>query len=215
MPPRTNLPGIAKPKWSLYDIQENPEHELARSLVMEFTDIAGIEIQYYMRTTPITNYDQIYGEMNLVGFAAARTTKILYDVGEEPNLWSNFGMVGGDIIVAHIPQGTFSRDVSGGIDVNNKPMIPNIGDAIYVPWMNRLFEVSHVDDDDKIFQLRKLIWLLILKPFRYSSQGADADAMTTTDIPPSGTYGDNESVSEESTTIDTTLTNLDKKIYGY
>jgi hypothetical protein len=205
--PRTNLPGLAKPKWSLYDIGDNPEHDLARSLIMEFTDISGIEIDYYRRATPITNYDQIYGEANSVGYSASKRTKVLYDVGEEPNLWSNFGMVGGDIIVTHIPQGTFFRDVDNA-------GIPNIGDAVYIRWLNRLFEVAHVDEDDKIFQLKKVIWLMILKPFRYSVQSTSVDDMTMTDIPPSGTYGDNETINTESPTIDN-YSGIDKAIYGF
>jgi hypothetical protein len=220
---RANFPGVAKPTWSLYDIRDNPEWELARSMVMEYTDITGIEVLYYQRNHSIAEYDVVYGEDNMVGFAPPKTTKIIYEVGEEPNLWSNFGMMGGDVIIAHIPQGTFSRDVSAGINI-----IPNIGDAVYLPWYpaeGRLFEVAHVDDDDKIFQLSKLIWLLILKPFRYSAQSTSVDDMhshvdpdgvtqTLLDLPPSASYGDNADINTESPVIDD-YADVDKTVYGF
>jgi hypothetical protein len=211
--PRTPLPGVAKPKWELYQIEDNPEHALANSIAMEFNDVAGIKVDYYRRKAS-TPYDQLYGEFNAQNYEDAKTTKIVYEVGEEPNLWSNFGMVGGDVIVAHIAMGVYHRDV-------DQTTFPSVGDIVHMPWMeadqfhtDRVFEIAHVDHDDKVFQLKNLIWLLILKPFRYSEQSASADNITET--LPLTAYGDNEFVDEESPKIfDYDAESIDKKFYGY
>jgi len=209
-PPRAPLGGYAKPKWELYDLEDNPEHQLARSAIQEFTDIVGIKVMYYRRD-PNTNYDQLYGEFQGQGFLTPIETKVLYDVGEEPNLWNVWGMVGGDIITAHMPRGTWYRDISTTEE-------PTIGDVIFLPWMNRVFEIAHVDDDDKIFQLKKLIWVLILRPFRYSDQSTSATSASV-DIhdmatPQLTAFGDNEYIEQQSNSIEP-YTDIDTKIYGY
>jgi hypothetical protein len=200
--------GIAKPTWSLYDIEDNPEHQLFESLIMEFNDISGIEVNYSQRDVSLT-LDVLYGEHTKTRYLEPKKTKILYEVADEPNLWSSFGMYGGDIITAHMPQSTFARDVS-------QTQRPNIGDIVHVRWYDladRAFEVAHVDDDDKAFQLKKLIWVLILRPYRYSEQSESAEALSVTSKPISA-YGDNEWIEQQSTVIDN-YEDVDTKIYGY
>jgi len=201
--PRLNNTGLTKPKWTVYDLQFNQEHDLIQNYIMEYTDIFGIEVEYRRRKSNIP-YDPLYGEHTNTEFEDAITTKVIYDVGEEPNLWSSFGMFGGDIITCHIPMGTWNRDIS-------RTLTPNIGDVIYIKWLDREFEVVHVDDDDRIFQLKKMIYILILRPYRFSEQSESATDIYTETVPMSG-FGDNEWIKEQSDSIDN-YSDIDNSIY--
>jgi len=201
--PRLNNTGLTKPKWTVYDLQFNQEHDLIQNYIMEYTDIFGIEVEYRRRKSNIP-YDPLYGEHTNTEFEDAITTKVIYDVGEEPNLWSSFGMFGGDIITCHIPMGTWNRDIS-------RTLTPNIGDVIYIKWLDRGFEVVHVDDDDRIFQLKKMIYILILRPYRFSEQSESATDIYTETVPMSG-FGDNEWIKEQSDSIDN-YSDIDNSIY--
>jgi len=202
MPRRPN-PGLTKPKWSLYDLNFNQEHDLVTGYLMEITDIAGIEVDYFRRDESVP-YDPLYGEHTNTAFEEPITTKVLYDVGEEPNLWSSFGMFGGDIITTHIPIGTWKRDIS-------QTLTPMIGDVLHVKWLDREFEVVHVDDDDRIFQLKKMIYILVLRPYRFSEQSASATEVYTETLPMSA-YGDNDWIETQSDAIDA-YTDIDDSIY--
>ena len=200
--------GTNKPTWSLFDIVDNPEHGYFTSLIMEFTDIAGIEVMYSRRDTSLA-YDVLYGEHTKTRYLPAKKTKIIYEVADEPNLWSSFGMYGGDVITAHIPQGTYRRDV-------DHDYAPTVGDIVNINWYGispRAFEITHIDDDDKSFQLKKMVWVLILKPYRYSEQSESAEALSTTSKPISA-YGDNTWIEEKSNIIDD-YSDVDTTIYGY
>ena len=46
-----------RPLWDLHQIEGNVEHDLFQSLIVEFTDISGIKIKYYIREE---RYNQYY-----------------------------------------------------------------------------------------------------------------------------------------------------------
>lgn len=206
---------LNKPQWNLYNLTDNPDHQLAESFVAEFTDITGITCTYYRRD-PSVLPDQLYGETQDAEYLEGKETKIIYDVGDIPTVYSMFGMLATDSIVAHIPQSIYRRDV----DPNTAPTsstVPMVGDAIYIPYFNRSFEVMHVAEDDKIFLLKSLVWVLNLKPFRFSEESdsaADVSADITTTTPSITAFGDNDYIEEQSNTIDT-YSDVDSTIYGY
>lgn len=201
--PKLPTGGLTKPKWSLYDLQYNSEHALVEGYLAEYTDIAGIKATVYRRDDSVP-YDPLYGEHTNTSYTSAGNTKIIYDVGEEPNLWSSFGQFGGDIITAHIPQCVWRRDISQTVE-------PNIGDVVYIEWLGREFEIVHVDNDDRIFQLKKMIYILVLRPYRFSEQSATATELFTETVPMSG-YGENEWIETQSNEIDN-YTDVDDSIY--
>ena len=41
--------GLIKPKWDLHHLQQNVEHDLFESVIVEYTDISGIKCLYYIR----------------------------------------------------------------------------------------------------------------------------------------------------------------------
>jgi hypothetical protein len=221
-----NISKAIKPKWSLHDLPvgtQNREHDLYESLIVEFTDIAGIEMDYYMREDDRVSIDTLYGEplhQHVVYRTAARS-KLLYEVTEEPTLTSPFGINSEDIVqYAAMPKFTFSRDVSGG-GYHPKP-----GDVMVTVWNDRAYEVVDVHEEESIFQLKKLAWGFILRPYRFSEQSQDAediarftrdpsdalDASTLTT--PLSAFGNNEYIETESDAIDD-FDDIDTSIYGY
>lgn len=217
---RRNI-GSAKPELEIYNIKNNPEWELAESVAMEFTDISGIKCTYYQKDQLI-QADPLYGETQDAEYLDGKKTKILYEVGEIPTLYSMFGMVTTDQIVAHIPITIYTRDVS-------KIEMPKPGDVIVVDWYRnmfpcewedlsgRTFEILHVAQDQSIFQLRSLVYVLYLSPYRFSEESQDARDISSdlsTEYPGISAYGDNlwiETASDALSAYD----GIDTSIYGF
>ena len=165
-----NINSLIKPTWQLHDLNNNPEHELMRDYIVEFTDIAGIEIWYYVRDESRVEIDHIYGEPKYVNtlYRTPVLTKLLYEVTEEPGLTSTFGINSEDMVqYASMPKFTWSRDVSA-------VGLPKPGDVIQTVWNTRSYEISDVGEEERIFQLNKLVYDFILRPYRFSEQSDSA-----------------------------------------
>jgi len=208
----TSLKSQPKPKWQLYDLVNNPEHDLFDSFVVEFTDISGIKVNYYILNTDTIDMDTLYGEATNLSYGSAKVTKVIYEPTAEPTIYKSFGLVSDENIqFALIPKTTFSRDVSSSIE-------PKPGDIIQTLWNSRTYEVTDVGSEAHIFQLSKMIWELILKPYRYSEQSDSAKSLLqspdSTLSDPLSAYGDNEFIEDQSDDIDT-YSDTDTSIYGY
>lgn len=219
-----NTSRLIKPTWQLHDLNNNIEHELFEDYIVEFTDIGGIEARYYIRNeSDRTEIDDIYGEpkyqndyfINYRGLPY-RTTKVLYDTTEEPTLTDVFGISSDDQIqYAFVPKFTFSRDVSAGYH-------PKPGDVITTIWNDHNYEVVDVGEEAHIFQLNKMVWEFILRPYRFSEQDEDHTELLAPifrDPGPSATpelesMGNNEIIESESDAIDN-YGDVDTSIYGY
>jgi len=230
--PQTTIPrkmrsqiGSSKPNLNIYDVKNNPEWELAESYVTEYTDIAGIECIYYPRSNSVEP-DDLYGEVQDAEYTEGKTTKILYEVGEVQTLYSMFGMLATDQIIAHIPQAVFVRDVS-------ETELPKPGDVIQIPWYTydftndedatggRTFEIIHVAQDQAIFQLHSLVYVLYLKPYRFSEESdsarrvsSDLDDISTNTSLSISAYGDNDWIDTQSEAL-SAYDGVDKSIYGF
>ena len=206
---------LRKPKWSLYDIQNNPEHDLYISYITEFTDIAGIEFEYFIRNeVPEDQDDVLYGEplYQNTSYLEPRKSKFVYEPTEEPTLTTGFGINSEDIIqYATIPKYTFNRDISE--DVKPKP-----GDVVRTQWNMRSYEIVDVHEEEQIFQLHKGAYGFILRAYRFSEQSESATEISydldQTLTSPLTAYGDNEYLEEESEKIDD-YDDVDTSIYGY
>ena len=155
-----------KPKFNLHDLNNNREHELFQQYIVEFNDIAGIEIDYYIRNEDAIESDRLYGEplyQNIL-YNPARRTKMIYDITEESSLVNTFGATSEDMIqYGQVPKYTFSRDVSAGYT-------PKAGDVLKTIWNDRAYEIVDVHRAGIIFQLEKPIWELIMKTYKFNEQ---------------------------------------------
>lgn len=205
------MDNLAKPKWELYDLVSNPEYSLFDSAIVEFTDISGIKIEYYIRDSSI-EMDTLYGESTETAYLSPKTTKLIYEPTEEISMTNTFGIISEEMIqYGFIPKTTFSRDVSGAYE-------PTPGDVIKTLWNDRAYEIVDVGEEEKIFQLKKMVWEFILKPYRFSDTSDSAKAITSdidsTLTQPLTAYGDNEWIEKESDDIDD-YTDVDESIYGF
>ena len=169
----------------------------------------------------------LYGENPATRFFGPYETKLIYEPTDEPTLTTGFGVNSEDVISwTSLPKWTFTRDVSAGYH-------PKPGDTLITTWNNRAYEIADVHEEDKIFQLKKMIWGFVLRPYRFSDESASArniarftreptdnnnvnshtDLDTTTE--PLSAFGDNESLEDESDEIFDYGVDYDTSIYGY
>jgi hypothetical protein len=205
------------PEWSMEHYQDdNVEHDLYDSVIMEYNDIQGISVEYSIRNEEI-EMDVLYGESTNTGYLGPYTTKITYEVTEEPTVTDPFGITSIDVIqYAYIPKSTFIRDICsqyGDITYEPKP-----GDVLKTLWNQRTYEVVDAGEEESIFHLKKLVWELILKPYRFSDQSESARDVSvdidSTLSEPLTAFGDNEWLEEESEDIDS-YSDVDTSIYGF
>jgi hypothetical protein len=203
---------LEKPQLDLYHPQDgNIEHELFDSIVVEYNDIQGAKINYYIRDENIA-MDRLYGESDNTAYLGPYETRITYDVTEEATMADAFGITSIDVIqYGWMPKSTFTRDVSGGY--NPKP-----GDVIQTLWNERSYEVVDVGAEGSVFNLKKQVWEFILKPYRFSEQSESAEDISydvdSTLSEPLTAYGDNEWIQDESEDIDA-YSDVDESIYGF
>lgn len=219
-----------KPLWDLHQLQGNVEHDLFQQVIVEFTDISGIVVRYYIRDKS-REKDYLYGEKPSTRYFGPYETRLIYEPTEEPTLTTGFGINSEEVIsFASVPKWTFTRDVSAGYH-------PVPGDAIITEWNNRAYEIADVNEEEKIFQLKKMIWGFVLRPYRFSDESDSArdiarftreptnknkvnrqstDLDTTTQ--PLSAFGDNQNLEDESDDIfdyGADGSDYDTNIYGY
>jgi len=213
----TDSPPLAGiPEWSMYDIEPtNQEHDLFESTIVEACDIFGIPVYYYC-VNP--DFDTIYGEDQNLKYYTPSLIKMIYTPGEEPALYGPWGMLSDEIVERiRVPKYTFIRDIAASDE-------PHIGDVIRVPWnkgktaesKEMIYEVTHVDEEDNIFQTKKFAWELTLRPMRGSEDENEVDLSGELDSVPISAFGDNAEIETEGDAIDdySTLPNVDE-LYGY
>ena len=204
---------LTKPQWSMEHYQDgNIEHDLYDSVIVEYNDIQGISINYYIRDENI-EMDTLYGESVNTAYLGPYSTKITYDVTEEPTMTDPFGITSIDVIqYGWMPKSTFTRDVSGS------PYEPKPGDIIQTLWNERSYEVVDVGAEGSVFHLSKQVWEFILKPYRFSDQSESAQDVSydvdSTLSEPLTAFGDNAWIEEESDDIDM-YSDVDSSIYGF
>ena len=212
-----NASKFIKPKWELYDLNDNPEHDLWEEYIVEFVDIGGIEIGYHISNYDTMDKDELYGEplyQNLT-YEDGQTSKMIYEVTEEPALITSYGINSEDLIMfGYMPVKTWIRDISTTVE-------PKPGDVITTAWNERAYEVVTVKKELAIFELYKRAYNFILKPYRFSEESEEArdlslnPDLTLTDEP-SGvqSFGDNDYIEDQSDDIDP-YGDVDTSIYGY
>lgn len=206
-----NASKYIKPKWNLHDINDNIEWDLFEGYIVEYNDISGIEIEYYIRDESV-DQDYLYGEATNIRYLTAKTTKAFNEMWEEPIVTTGWGQYSEEgITYLSMPKFTFTRDVSAGY-------YPKIGDIVKFAYNNRSYEIAMVHQEEKMFQLSRLVYSFMLKPYRYSEESeskknisSDLDITLTSPIT---AYGDNENIENESDNI-YDYNDVDSSVYGF
>ena len=176
-----------KPQWELLDFQNNPEYELFKSSINEFTQIAGFPIQYYVKLDePESTTDTLWGENPISEFSRGYKTKMIYDPTDETQILDAMGITSEDTIeYGQLPKELFERDIEDGyLDdyPTEKELLPKVGDCIRTLWNNKLYELVDKGAESKIFQAQKLIWEFVLRPYRNSQESDSVHDMVFEDI---------------------------------
>jgi|GEM_PF-2201341 hypothetical protein len=212
-----NSSRYVRPKLRLYDINDNPEHELWDEYIVEFVDISGVEIEYYVVNYADVDKDDLYGEPKYqnIAYSGPYKSSMVYEVTDEPSMITSFGLNSEEMVMfGFIPIKMFIRDIS-------ETFQPKTGDVIKTLWNTRTYEIVTVKKEVSIFQVSKNVYSFIMKPFRFSEESESARDISSKptlslSISPSGieSFGDNEFIEEKSNEIDN-YSDVDTKIYGY
>ena len=156
--------GLQQPQWNLYNIHDNDnEHDLYKSVISEFNDIAGFPVLYFELDVTNGKFDPLYGEMSNMKYNEPKLTRLIYEPESEPKILSTFGLSVDDTLqFMLIPKDTYKRDVS---EVEPKP-----GDVIKTLWNNSNYEIVDVGHTSNIFKGKRHIWSLTCKTYRYSEE---------------------------------------------
>ena len=155
---------LFQPQWNLYNIHDNDnEHELYKSVIGEFNDIAGFPVLYFELDVTNGKFDPLYGEMSNMKYNEPKLTRLIYEPESEPRILSTFGLSIDDTMqYMLIPKDTYKRDVS---ELEPKP-----GDVVKTLWNNRNYEIVDVGQTSNIFKGKRHVWSFTCKTYRYSEE---------------------------------------------
>ena len=151
------------------------EQYLYEDLIIEAMQIYGHDVFYLPRT--LVNKDQLFGEDPLSKFTDSYMIEMYMDTVEgyegEKEIITRFGLEIRDETTFTVSRRRWLDLVS--IDSNLITSVrPNEGDWIYMPTVQRLFEISFVDVDDPFFQIDNLpVYKLYARTVEYSDERLD------------------------------------------
>ena len=151
------------------------EQYLYEDLVIEALQIYGFDVYYMPRT--LVDKDQLFGEDALSKFDDSYLIEMYMDTVEgfqgEKEIITRFGLEVRDETIFTVARRTWLNLVS--MDANLVTSIrPNEGDWIYMPTVQRLFEISFVDKDDPFYQVDNLpVYKLYARTVEYSDERLD------------------------------------------
>ena len=151
------------------------EQYLYEDLIIEAMQIYGHDVFYLPRT--LVNKDQFFGEDALSKFSDSYMIEMYMDTVEgyegEKEIITRFGLEIRDETTFTVSRRRWLDLVS--IDSNLITSVrPNEGDWIYMPTVQRLFEISFVDVDDPFFQIDNLpVYKLYARTVEYSDERLD------------------------------------------
>ena len=151
------------------------EQYLYEDLIIEACQIFGHDVFYLPRT--LVNKDELFGESPLSKFSDSYMIEMYMDTVEgyegEKEIITRFGLEIRDETTFTVSRRRWLDLVS--IDSNLITSVrPNEGDWIYMPTVQRLFEISFVDVDDPFFQIDNLpVYKLYARTVEYSDERLD------------------------------------------
>ena len=151
------------------------EQYLYEDLIIEAMQIYGHDVFYLPRT--LVNKDQLFGEDPLSKFSDSYMIEMYMDTVEgyegEKEIITRFGLEIRDETTFTVSRRRWLDLVS--FDANLITSVrPNEGDWIYMPTVQRLFEISFVDVDDPFFQIDNLpVYKLYARTVEYSDERLD------------------------------------------
>ena len=155
-------------KYFSHNISTNTnEQGLIADLVRETIQIAGMDVRYIKRTS--NNVDTLWQEAERTTFTDDYQIEMyLQDTegfGGEGDLLTRFGYEVRDECTLTVSQDRFDTVVGNS---------PSIGDLVYLPLSNQMYEITWVEDQIPFFTIAKTyVYEITCQQFRYSDQEFD------------------------------------------
>jgi len=141
------------------------EQDLIGSLVIESIQMHGQDFIYVPRT--LIKVDTIFNEDVLSSFTEAHTIEMHIDSVDgfegEGEMLSQFGLQVNDQLITTVSKSRFLTETG--------TERPKVGDLIYLPLVDKAFEIKFVEDEVPFFQLGKMhVFQLTTELFVYSHE---------------------------------------------
>jgi hypothetical protein len=150
------------------------EQRLLEDLIVESIKIMGHDC-FYIPRTAYDSVDEIFGEINNSKFTSAYAIEAyianVQGYEGDGDYFSKFGLEIRDNTNIVLSRRSFERYVP-----SNQTIRPREGDLLYVPVMQKLFEIKFVEEELMFFSLGKrnpYIYELRCELFRYSNETID------------------------------------------
>ena len=158
-----------------FDTGRTSEQHLYEDLIIEQLKIFGQDVYYMPRT--LVAEDTVLGEDTLSKFDDAYMIEMYFENTEgfagDKEIMSQFGLQNQEEAVFIVSQKRFEDMISLDANLQVKTR-PNEGDLIYFPMVDKIFEISFVDNDEPFYQIGNLpVYRLSTRTFQYSSEDMD------------------------------------------
>lgn len=152
------------------DFSESQEQNLLQCLVDETIQIHGLEIYYIPRTE--VNTDYLFGEDLVSNFNSASLIEMYLETFEgwdsDGDILSKFGLVIADSAKFVVSRKRFDEEITSQFSsIEN----PRIGDLLYYPKTDAIFEVKTVEEEAPFYQIgSRYTYRLTVEKFSYSHE---------------------------------------------
>jgi hypothetical protein len=145
------------------------EHNLYQDLVDESIQMHGQDF-YYIRREQI-NEDTVFNESTVNAFRLSKIIEMYVEDADgfsgEGDFLSKFGMEVQDQINVIVSIKRFNEEIKDFMSIKN----PQEGDLVYWPLMDKIYEITFVEDEVNFWQLGNIyVYRLSLDSFRYSHE---------------------------------------------
>lgn len=172
-----------------YSAAKNNEQRLYEDLLVESIQIMGHDV-YYLPRESWDQTDQIFGENVNARFEKAyKIDMYIANVDGfqgDGEFFSKFGLEIRDNSTFVVARRTFMKWIPANVTLR-----PREGDLIYVPLMNKIFEVTFVEDKATFYTSGNrlpVIYELRCETFRYSNENLDTGIPEIDEIEDQTTY---------------------------
>lgn len=148
-----------KPSFNMYDTGNM--FDMYRSMSMSVNEMAGVQVLYFQSSPDPSGTDYVFREYTLFNIMQRKCMKVVLNNNEMPQ--TDFRYTGQDMdyvgpIEVHVDRGYFEMMFGTGKEPRKK-------DIVYLPMLNRLYEVMDVSMSHG-FMMMPTFWKLNLVKFR-------------------------------------------------
>ena len=138
-----------------FDATNTLDKTFFEGVLQESIKIFGISVEYW-QTDYNQNKDRIFSDDTKPLIIAKYPMKVMGEIIQEDWLLTRFGLGSNDFVNLQIDKKEFAEIVG-------KDAIPKSGDYLWIQYMNRLFIITDVDQEEAVFLQQKFSYTLRCK----------------------------------------------------